>query len=582
MRRLRGRVRAAGRGARDQGHLQEARPGQAPALLLRRLRPDRRRARRGPHLHLLRDGGGRGPDQQLEGPRRDAGDLHRRAGPVPRLDARPHHVRRPVLHGPARLPALRAGRGDHRLRLRRRLHAHHDAHGPGRPRRAGRRRLLRQGRAHRRRPAGAGPGGRAVAVQPDQVHLPLPRVARDLVLRLRLRRQRPARQEVLRAADRLRHGARRGLARRAHADPQAHPAAGRVQVRRRRVPERLRQDQPRHAGAHGLRLDRGDHRRRHRLDALRRGRPPVRDQPRGRLLRRRARHGRAHQRQRDEDPVGQRGLHQRRAHRRRRRLVGGHDAGGAGPPDRLEGQRLDAGLRDPGRPPQRPLHRARFAVPDHRARVGGPQGRADLGDPLRRPACQRGAAGDRVLRLEPRRLPGCQRGLREDRRRRGQGRRTAPRPVRHAAVLRLQHGRLHGALDRRGQGQGPVQAAEDLLRQLVPQERRGHVRLARLRRELPRPEVDRGAPGRQGRGRRDPDRHPAGEVGPGHRRPRTLRRGAGLPAHGRQGGLARGGRADPRAPRHLRRPHPEGAVGPVPRARRAPGLSPRELRGRSD
>ena len=64
--------------------------------------------------------------------------------------------------------------------------------------------------------------GRAVAVQRrQQVHRPLPRDARDLVVRLGLRRQRAAGQEVLRAADRLGDGPRRGLAGRAHADPQA-------------------------------------------------------------------------------------------------------------------------------------------------------------------------------------------------------------------------------------------------------------------------------------------------------------------------------------------------------------------------
>ncbi len=86
-----------------------------------------------------------------------------------------------------------------------------------------------------------------VAVRQGEVHRPLPRDARDLVLRLGLRRQRAAGQEVLRAADRLGHGPRRGLAGRAHADPQAHLAGGRRQVRHRRVPERLRQDQPRDA-----------------------------------------------------------------------------------------------------------------------------------------------------------------------------------------------------------------------------------------------------------------------------------------------------------------------------------------------
>ncbi len=55
-----------------------------------------------------------------------------------------------------------------------------------------------------------------------QVHLPLPGDTRDLVVRLRLRRQRAPRQEVPRAAHRLGPGTRRGLARRAHADPQAH------------------------------------------------------------------------------------------------------------------------------------------------------------------------------------------------------------------------------------------------------------------------------------------------------------------------------------------------------------------------
>ncbi len=51
-------------------------------------------------------------------------------------------------------------------------------------------------------PLDDGERGRAVAVQRREVHRPLPRDARDLVLRLGLRRQRPAGQEVLRAADR--------------------------------------------------------------------------------------------------------------------------------------------------------------------------------------------------------------------------------------------------------------------------------------------------------------------------------------------------------------------------------------------
>ena len=68
-------------------------------------------------------------------------------------------------------------------------------------------RVVRPRRPLGRRPAFAGTGGRAVALQPGQVHFPLPRDQGDLVLRLRIRRERAARQEVLRAADRLGHGA---------------------------------------------------------------------------------------------------------------------------------------------------------------------------------------------------------------------------------------------------------------------------------------------------------------------------------------------------------------------------------------
>ncbi len=85
-------------------------------------------------------------------------------------------------------------------------------------------RVVRQGGAFGGGAAGARAGGRAVAVQPGQVHLALPRDPGDLVLRVRVRRERAAGQEVLRAADRLGDGPRRGLAGRAHADPQAHPA----------------------------------------------------------------------------------------------------------------------------------------------------------------------------------------------------------------------------------------------------------------------------------------------------------------------------------------------------------------------
>ena len=92
-------------------------------------------------------------------------------------------------------------------------------------------------------------------------------------------------------------------------------------------------------------LEGHDRRRRHRLDQARRRRASLRDQPGGRLLRRRTGHVDADQPQRDGVAEGQHDLHQRRADRRRRRVVGRHDRRASAAPDRLAGQGLDAGLR---------------------------------------------------------------------------------------------------------------------------------------------------------------------------------------------------------------------------------------------
>ena len=158
-----------------------------------------------------------------------------------------------------------------------------------------------------RLPARAGrrhhPPRRAVAVRRrEQVHHPLPRDPRDLELRLRLRRQRPARQEVLRPAHRLDDGARRRLDGRAHARARHHQPRGREDLRRRRVPVGLRQDEHGDDDPHPPGLEGGDDRRRHRLDEVRRRRPPLRHQPRGRVLRRGARHRRGHQPERRAQP----------------------------------------------------------------------------------------------------------------------------------------------------------------------------------------------------------------------------------------------------------------------------------------
>ena len=64
-------------------------------------------------------------------------------------------------------------------------------------------------------------GGCGLALQRREIHRPLPRKPPDLVLWLGLRRQRAARQEMLRASHRLGDGARRGMAGRAHAHPEA-------------------------------------------------------------------------------------------------------------------------------------------------------------------------------------------------------------------------------------------------------------------------------------------------------------------------------------------------------------------------
>ncbi len=138
------------------------------------------------------------------------------------------------------------------------------------------------------------------------------------------------------------------------------------------------------------------------------------------------------------------------------------------PPDRLEGPRLDVGVVHTGGPPQRPVHRPGRAGPRDRRRVGGRARRAHRRHPVRGSPVVGGAAHPRGLLVAARRVPRLDHGLGDDGRRRRGRREVAAGPVRDAPVLRLQHGRLLGPLAPDRGGGRRVEAAEDVLRELVP------------------------------------------------------------------------------------------------------------------
>ncbi|MBM4509888.1 phosphoenolpyruvate carboxykinase, partial [Rhodococcus hoagii] len=92
--------------------------GEEAELVPRQLRSVRRRARRVPHLHLLREADRRRPHQQLDGPGRDA-DPH--DGSVPRQHAWSHLYVVPFCMGPLGAEDPKLGVEITGLRVRRRL-----------------------------------------------------------------------------------------------------------------------------------------------------------------------------------------------------------------------------------------------------------------------------------------------------------------------------------------------------------------------------------------------------------------------------------------------------------------------------
>ena len=202
---------------------------------------------------------------------------------------------------------------------------------------------------------------------------------------------------------------------------------------------------------------------------------------------------------------GQLHLHQRRPDRRRRRLVGGPH--GARPRTSSTGRATTGRPRpDARRPPQRPLHRAGRAVPVDRTRVGGPRRACRSRRSCSAAAGHQRPARDRGVRLAARRVPRLDHVVGDDRRPGRRRRQVALRPLRHAPLLWLQHGRLLRALAGDRPGHRRRQAAQAVLGELVPQGRRRHVPVARLRRQQPGAQVDHRRGRGHGRRRRHADR----------------------------------------------------------------------------